>query len=165
MQLAANRLSIDESGLDPTVVYRKVSDTGEEIRTFSPLEFLAELSLHIPKVFEQTTRMFGIYSSSSRGKVAREEKYQAWVQNNFEPLDPEPEERPASASFARCMKNVFEIDPLKCKRCGSQMKIIAFIFNSHEIQKIADNLKLPTWRSPPPFIHTGIRYDASPDYA
>ena len=163
--VAASRLSIDDSGLEPTVVYKKVTYDGEETRCFSPLEFLAELSLHIPKVFEQTTRMFGVYSSSTRGKVAREEKYRAWVQNNFQPLEHEPEKQPASASFARCMKKVFEIDPFKCSRCGSQMKIVAFIFSPRKIEKIADNLKLPTWRAPPPFAPAGIRYDTSSQYS
>jgi hypothetical protein len=47
------------------------------------------------------------------------------------------------------MKKVFEIDPLVCPNCGSQMKIKAFITNPHEVQRIADNLGLVTWRAPP----------------
>ena len=109
--------------------------------------------------------MFGIYSSSTRGKAAREEQYKAFIQNNFQPLEHEPQKQPTSASFARCMKHVFEIDPLQCIKCGSPMKIIAFILNPREIEKIADNLKLPTWRAPPPFAATGIRLDSGPQFA
>jgi len=82
--LAETRLSIDESALDPTVVYEEHDDKHV---TFSPLEFLAQLSLHIPDTFEQTTRYFGVYSSSTRGKAARVEKYRAMVENNFKPLE------------------------------------------------------------------------------
>ena len=136
--VAAERVSVDESGVEPVVVYRASGDSGDE-RRFSPLEFLAELSLHVPKVFEQTTRMYGCYSSSTRGKLAREARFKAILENNFQPLDKELEKRQASATFARCMKRVFEIDPFKCQKCGSEMKIVAFIFDSREIEKIASH--------------------------
>jgi len=58
--VAADRLSIDESGLEPRVCYtKKLDDAESEVREFSALEFLANLSSHIPLVFEQTTRFFG----------------------------------------------------------------------------------------------------------
>lgn len=85
--LAPSRLSIDESGAEPVVRYvrdldahflsTEFSDASKSNemneQTFSPLEFLAELSLHIPKVFEQTTRFYGVYSPRTRG-VGRREK-------------------------------------------------------------------------------------------
>ncbi len=57
------------------------------MRAFSPMEFLAELSCHVPRVFEQTTRFFGVYSPRTRGAKRREERFQKLLQNNFEPLD------------------------------------------------------------------------------
>jgi hypothetical protein len=108
--------------------------------------------------------MYGCYSSSARGKLNREKRYQLLVSNNFQPIEHEPEKRPASASFARCMKRVFEIDPLKCRKCGEKMKIIAFIFSSREIEKIAENLKLPTWRAPPEFVPDGHRIDTGAEF-
>ncbi|MCB0323949.1 MAG: hypothetical protein KDD69_10260 [Bdellovibrionales bacterium] len=82
--LAAERLSIDESGREPVVRYVKRLDAapveeeqpGEgSVRFFSPLEFLAELSCHIPRVFEQTTRYFGAYSPRTRGAKLRDERF------------------------------------------------------------------------------------------
>jgi hypothetical protein len=163
--LAESRLSLDESGIEPTVVYQKTTDDGEQTRRFSPLAFLAELSPHIPNTFEQTTRMYGVYSSSTRGKAAREARYQEMVQNNFQPLADEPPPRTASASFARCMKRVFEIDPLRCCKCGETMKVVAFVHSPSEIEKLARSLGRPTWRAPPPFTPAGIRLDTSAEYS
>jgi len=164
--LSEARLSIDESGLEPTIVYQKTSADGEQIKHFSPLEFLAQLSLHIPNTWEQTTRHYGVYSSVTRGKKIREEEYRARFDALPEPLDePEEETKPASASFARCMKLVFEIDPLACPRCGEQMKIVAFLQKEREIEKIADNLRMPTWRAPPKFAPAGTHVDTSDEYS
>lgn len=163
--LAESRLSIDETGVEPKVIYRSSTEDGALTRFFSPLEFLAELSLHIPNTWEQTTRMYGCYSSSTRGKVAREARYRALVRNNFKPIEEESEQRPTSASFARCMKRVFEINPLRCSRCGENMKIVAFILNSREIEKIANHLKYPTWRAPPSFARTGVHLDTNYEYS
>ncbi|NLT46597.1 MAG: hypothetical protein GXX80_13980 [Thermotogaceae bacterium] len=52
-----SRLSVAETTEEPGVVYRhpELDEEGEvRERRFRPLEFLAELSLHVPKIFEQT---------------------------------------------------------------------------------------------------------------
>ena len=62
--LALERLSIDESSGEPIVRYvKQLNDLEPEEaveRVFSPLEFLAELSSHVPRVFEQTTRYYSL---------------------------------------------------------------------------------------------------------
>lgn len=163
--VAESRLSIDESGLDPTLVYHAPGEDDDKVVTFSPLQFLAELSLHIPDTFEQTTRYYGAYSSSHRGKLAREQKYRSMVKNNFKPLEQEEQKKPASQSFARCMKRVFEIDPLKCPKCHEQMKIVAFLCEPREIEKIATILGYPTWRAPPDFALRRIHLDSSSEFS
>lgn len=147
--LALERLSIDEDGTEPVVRYTKPND---EMRNLYPLEFLAELSCHIPRVFEQTTRFFGIYSPRTRGAARREERFQKLLQNNFEPIDSLPS-RPPSQSWARCMKLVFDVDPLLCPKCSATMKIKSFIHNSQEIDRICKSLGLVSWRAPPEFWH------------
>jgi hypothetical protein len=64
-------------------------------------------------------------------------------------------------SFARLMKLVFQIDPLKCPVCSEQMKIVAFVQTSNEIDKIASNLGFPTWRAQPQFAPRGSFVDSS----
>ena len=55
-------------------------------------------------------------------------------------------------SWARLLKKIYEVDPLRCPHCGSEMHIIAWIEQSEVIRKIPRHLDL--WerpqRSPPP---------------
>ena len=155
--LALERLSIDESGTEPVICYAKdlndPEQSAEAVRKFSPLEFLAELTVHIPRVFEQTTRYFGVYSPRTRGVKRREERFKQILQNNFEPLEEAASSNRPSQSWARCMKLVFEVDPLLCPKCGSEMKIKSFILSTKEIERICRHLGLNSGRAPPEFLH------------
>ena len=55
--VALKRMEIVNEQLAPTLRYYK-DETKEEFKDFSPLEFLAELSQHVPKKWEQTTRFY-----------------------------------------------------------------------------------------------------------
>jgi len=136
------RLELIESADQPIVRVHKVTDDGSQCRDFDPLSFLAELSQHIPDMWEQTTRYVGVYSARTRGAKR--------VQLDFPGLLPEidPPERP-STYWAACMKRVFEIDPLECHRCGGQMKIKAFIQDQSEIERLCKHLGQIPWRAPP----------------
>jgi len=52
------------------------------------------------------------------------------------------------------MKKVFELDPLRCPKCGGSMRIKAFITDHHEIKRLTANLNLPPQRAPPPLRFT-----------
>lgn len=54
--LALQRMAIVDNGLEPEIVLSRKHDDGDETRSFSPLAFLAELSSHIPDLWEQTVR-------------------------------------------------------------------------------------------------------------
>ena len=51
---------------EPTIVCSRKLDDTEENRTFTPLEFLAEVTSHVPNKWEQTTRFFGVLAARSR---------------------------------------------------------------------------------------------------
>ena len=118
--LSLERLSIME---DETMSYAAKDDNDgkePETKTFSPLEFLAELSQHIPNTYEQLIRYYGYYSARSRGFRRREVKLKKLAnQPDIEPElpDPEAEKKPVSKSWARLIKKVYEVDPLKCPVC------------------------------------------------
>ena len=61
---------------------------------------------------------------------------------------------PRNYSWAQLLKRVFEIDVLKCPRCGGRMRILAAINPPEAIQKILDCLGLPT--RPPPIAAASI---------
>ena len=97
------RLEIMETDAEPIVRAQKFTDDSSQKRDFEPLVFLAELSQHIPDMWEQTTRYVGVYSARTRGANR--------VPMDFRGPLPEidPPERP-STNWAASMKRVFEIN-------------------------------------------------------
>ena len=145
------RLSIKEDDGESRIEYAAYKDGVKSVRSFSPLEFLAELQQHIPDRWEQTTRFFGAYSSRSRGAAAAAAAPAAAEPSGVEEGGgalPERASRP-TASWARYMKKVFEFDPLICPKCGGPMKIKAFITDPKEIDRITKNVGLSSQRAPP----------------
>jgi hypothetical protein len=43
-------------------------------------------------------------------------------------------------NWAKLIRKVYEVDPLKCKQCGETMKLIAFILDATSIQKILSHI-------------------------
>ena len=60
------RISIVKTCGEVKVRLLRKLDDGEDSRELSPLEFLAELQRHIPDIWEQTVRYYGIYSARTR---------------------------------------------------------------------------------------------------
>ena len=125
------------------------------------LEFLAALSVHIPKTYESITRYYGRYSSRRRGERAK--------------LSPPPAEEQESdyrrefrrSSWAACIKRLYEIDPLECPTCKAQMRIIALIQAAHSIKDIVEAQGILDFQAPPPipkFIDTSLAIDKIPSY-
>ena len=77
---------------------------------FSPLEFLARLTPHIPNKWEQTVRYFGQFSARTRGKLRKLSLHQDNQMQILEPL----ENNKASKSWAALIKRIYEVDPLVC---------------------------------------------------
>ena len=149
--ISLERLSIDESGGEPVVKYVSYRDDEVSARKFSPLEFLAELSQHLPLMWEQTTRYFGLYSARTRG-AKNDDSLKMEVSEH----DHEESCRKATVSWARGMKRIFNVDPLICPRCGETMKIKAFLSDHREIERLCSSLGIEPWRAPPPFAKVSL---------
>ena len=132
---------------------------------FEGLDFLAELTQHIPPKRIQLIRRYGLYSSRTKSCWNRMPHVaarapEAWrashrspapeTNRGFEPLDDGEEvtvdER--KRAWARMLAKVYEIDPLVCPKCGSVMKIIAVVQDPVEIRDILAHL-VKTGRAPP----------------
>ncbi len=120
---------------------------------FDPLDFLAEVTQHIPNTGEHTIRYYGFYSNKSRGIRAK-----TTVKNIEAAADVEedtPLRKVCRSRWAALIKKVYEVDPLKCPKCGGQMRIISFIEKKDQmdvIEKILRHCKLwvePEERAPP----------------
>ena len=57
-------------------------------------------------------------------------------------------QRACRSAWARLIAKVYEIDPLICPRCGSEMKLIALITNPSEVAAILRHL-IKIGRAPP----------------
>jgi hypothetical protein len=120
---------------------------------FEPLDFLAEMTQHIPNKGEHQSRYYGWYSNKSRGmreKVLRA----ALVPQPTQPLT--QQQLRFRLTWAALIRLVYEVDPLECPDCGGTMKIVALIDHDRQpdvVESILKHCKLwkePLQRGPPP---------------
>ena len=92
-------------------------------QVFDPLDFIAELTQHVPDPRKHLVRYFGFYSNKSRGRRAKAK--------GDPPHDAQAARSPSASRarrrWAALIKRVWQVDPLLCPRCGSTMKIVSFI--------------------------------------
>jgi len=100
-------------------------------QVFEALDFLAQLTQHIPDKGEHLVRYFGWYSYRHRGMRAKEAS-KGEVKIDRRLVDEarsaaQAKSSGTASSWAALVNRVFEVDPLECPHCGSKMKIISFI--------------------------------------
>ena len=139
---------------------------------FKACDFLAELTQHIPPKGVQLIRRYGLYSSRIKGacesmlhvaeraptgwKIQHEsqmgtsnpEDFETFANTEF--LDDSPDAHAYKKAWARLLSKVYEIDPMVCPKCGSEMKVIAIIQEPEEIKRILRHL-VKQKRPPPGF--------------
>jgi hypothetical protein len=86
---------------------------------FEPLQFLAEVTQHIPKLGQHQLRTYGFYSNKHRGVMRKAE---AKVAEKSDEVF-----KKSRATWAMLIKMIFEVDPLVCPECGGEMKIVSII--------------------------------------
>ena len=128
-----------------TVLYRGRYNpsTKSNFTVLDPKEFLVLLLSHVPPKNECLIRYFGAAASTERRlggdpQVPLLEEESTYVKKRRN-------------SWARLIHKIYGVDPLKCPKCGSEMKVIAFIKDEEVIEKILRHLEV--WDPPrgPPF--------------
>jgi hypothetical protein len=106
-------------------------------QVFDPLDSLAEVTQHIPDPGEHLIRYYGWYSNKTRGQRSKRQPLAAAAI-----ADPAHSRtaREARKGWAALIKQVYEADPLCCPKCGSTMRIIAFI-ERHQTEVIEKILR------------------------
>ena len=131
---------------------------------FDPLDFLAEVTQHIPNKGEHQVRYYGWYSNKKRGMHDKKKPKLPTVPGSPEPDT--PYRKKCRMTWAVLIKAVFEVDPLKCPKCGGTMKIISFIEEADVIRKILKHCNL--WKDPvarpPPGKKVASITEAEPYY-
>jgi hypothetical protein len=130
-------------------------------QVFEPLDFLAELTQHIPNKGEHLIRYYGHYSNKARGCRVRKRiegmKIEGLSSNPSSDSESVPDLQPGPLAeyhrrerrrWAMLIKRVYQTDPLMCPRCGGVMKIIAFIEarQGEIVRKILEHCGL--WEAP-----------------
>ncbi len=141
---------------------------------FTPLEFLAEVTQHIPDKNEHQIRYYGYYSNKARGMRKNKELNQkASVKN---PVDVQSISNQSQSNnvavgtsafrltWALLIQMIYEVNPLECPKCHGSMEVIGFIKKEDAIKKILEHCEL--WedtpaRDPPPKtkLKTGSKAD------
>ena len=119
---------------------------------FSPLEFLARITPHIPNKWESTVRYYAHYSHRARG--ARKKRAAPASTPAVLPL-PDDQHRKASRAWASLIKRVFEVEPLLCPKCGGPMRIKSFITDPHQVKRLLGSVGIPPFIKPLPISGVG----------
>jgi hypothetical protein len=103
---------------------------------------------------------YGLYNSSHRGKQRREYKEDQETELVLVSIGKGTVGGKPTSTWARLIRRVFEVDPLRCRRCGAEMRLIAFVTDFHQAQKILELRGEETTR-PPPLVPRIATHDLS----
>ncbi len=103
------------------------------------MEFLARVTAHIPNKHQVMTRYYGYSANRVRGARRRREQLAVGPPPVADPV-PLPL-REARRRWAELLRQIFEVDPLRCPQCGAAMRIVAFITQRAVIDRILDHLR------------------------
>jgi hypothetical protein len=144
---------------------------------FSPCDFIATITQHIPDKSFQLVRYYGWYSNKMRGQRDKQAVGEAGAVGNAVEVIDVSEHRPRripSAKWRELIKKVWEADPLLCPKCSREMRIVALIDEPDVIKRIlghlglwAQGVRVSPARAPPEIVGRVIEPwldDPFPDY-
>jgi hypothetical protein len=163
--ISLSKMLVDEH--EASVLYRSEYNPyfKANARLFPAIEFLVQLLQHLPDVRSRLIRRYGLYSSRSRGTWHRKPYLvrlapEGWVRQygQHPPVTVEgapggcPDEsvsvKQSRAAWARLLAKIYEVDAMKCSRCGSPMKVLAVITDPTQVRRILLHL-IKTGVAPP----------------
>jgi hypothetical protein len=151
---------------DSSVIYRSKMSHGKNKRNFqvfTPLDFIAAITAHIPDPYFQLVRTYGWYSNRMRGDRKKQQEREGVKKEDEAGQDSriidirnyKPKRIP-QLMWRECIKKVWEVDPLSCPHCAAEMKLISFIYKKTVIKKILTHLDLydeqKNQRAPPEVV-------------
>jgi len=135
--VALRRLTYHAEGGRVTYHSDKPSGPTAGAETLDALEFLARVVSHIPNKGQVLQRYYGWYANRTRGRRRQAGEAQPAVVA----ADGVPPERAAvRRRWAELLRRIFEVDPLRCPRCGTPMRIVAFLTAPAVIDRILTHL-------------------------
>ena len=139
------------------VVYTRKGgqDTSEpaEDEKIDAEEFVARVLVQIPDPRRHLVRYYGAYSNRARGQRRKAEAQlgaHGSSETSQEPVPTPPERAALRRRWADLIRRVYEVDPLVCRRCGGEMRVVSFITEPGQIRRILDHLRKREKVSRPP---------------
>jgi len=133
----------------------------ENVHLFDALDFLAELTQHLPPKGVRLIRRYGLYSSRTKGRWLKmpyvtERAPAGWRKTHLESEQKtssvntydEVELTQQKQAWAQLIAKIYEVEPLECPKCGYDIKVVAVIEDPDEIRRILRHL-VKIGRSPP----------------
>ena len=117
---------------DGCVIYRSGMNPkiNRNFEIFTPCDFIAAITQHIPDKNFQLVRYIGWYSNKMRGqrdkRAAEEAKAAGKAVEVIDVSEHQPRRIP-SAKWRELIKRVWESDPLLCPKCHNEMRIVSLI--------------------------------------
>ena len=152
--VSLTRLSFSPGGKELVYARKGGHDAGEaaEDERIDAEEFVARVLVQIPDPRRHLVRYYGAYSSRVRGQRRKaENRLEASGSGEVEKaVPPSPERAALRRRWANLIRRVYEVDPLVCPRCGSEMRVIAFITEPKVIKRIVDHLRQRERSARPP---------------
>ena len=137
--VALERLEYDASARQVRYRSDKADGPTAGTDTVDPLEFLARVTAHIPNKHQVMTRYYGYYANRVRGTRKRREDLPAGPPPIAAPVPLALRE--ARRRWAELLRQIFEVDPLRCPECGAEMRIVACISERAVIDRILDHVR------------------------
>jgi hypothetical protein len=143
---------------------------------FTPCEFIAAITQHIPDKSFQLVRYYGWYSNKMRGQRDKQAAAAAVQPDGkaaavIDVSEHKPRRIP-SKKWRELIKKVWEADPLLCPKCQKEMRIVSLIDGPTVIKRILRHLGL--WQQgirvasgpapPADWVIEPCFDDATPDY-
>jgi hypothetical protein len=118
---------------------------GRNFEVFTPCDFIAAITQHIPDKSFQLVRYYGWYSNKMRGRRAKQADEEVQTEGDaVEVIDVSAHEprRIPSKKWRELIKKVWEADPLRCPKCSREMRIVSLIDQEDVIERILRHLGL-----------------------
>ncbi|HQG44512.1 MAG TPA: transposase [bacterium] len=125
-------------------------------QVFDALEFLAEVTQHIPDKGQHLIHYFGWYSNKERGLRKKRAPVVTEAMRDGKDAGDIAFIKKRRMGWAALIRKVYEVDPLRCPECGGEMKIISFIEKCQPdvVEKILRHCGL--WKACPELRREGV---------
>jgi hypothetical protein len=117
--------------------------TGNDVRILDPVDFIHAVTSRIPDDGQPMTRYLGACANRLRAKLRPAAA--VFPRPPTSKGHPEDDESSFTASrrngWARILRKLLDVDPLRCSRCGEEMRIVSVITDPSVADQILDHVR------------------------